>query len=339
MKILSNLAGDYQDGYNTSLRMEEFSDDDGITAFFYGIQCGIDRNLLKLHENYKRKILLDLWSPCAFFTEPNHFSLLEGFDEVYSICPYTCDWTNRKLGRALMKYRYYPVSPDYVESASKDGAQTGLGIRLMKLLSGREQRTSASDGISKEFDVCYVGGVYSPEHKSMIDIISRFNYVFVTQSNAEKATHRYLSNAAKLNLVRRSKIGICFNKLYPTPGHLASIRTYDGWQSNRAFSNISDTIPTAPQIKTRLHELALCKTLILCQRDPWNVVEDYYEPGKEFIYFENVDDLNTLIPEIAKNLDSYQHIISNAYLKARSFSTANLVKMVQEGGELKRVGN
>lgn len=334
MKIVSDFGGDYKDGYNIALNIEEFSDNSNEVVFFYGIQSGIDKKLLKLHKEGKRKILLDLWSPCAFFSDPNHFSIIEGFDEVYSICPYTCDWTNRKLGKRLMRYSFYPVSPQNIESASDDSVFKKFGGKLLDLMSGTKPQASRVN--DKKYDVCYVGGIYSPEHKLMIDIISRFNYVFVTQSNVEKATHRYLSNAAKLNLVRKSKIGICFNKLYPTANHIASIKSYVDWQSNKAFSNIFDPVSIAPQIKTRLHELALCKSLILCQRDPWNLVEDYYEPDKEFLYFDNVEELNTLIPEILNNWHAYQHIIENAYVKVRNFSTANLVNMVENGDEIKR---
>lgn len=37
MKIVSDFAGDYIDGYNTALKIEKFSEDDGNVVFFYGI--------------------------------------------------------------------------------------------------------------------------------------------------------------------------------------------------------------------------------------------------------------------------------------------------------------
>ncbi len=302
MKIISDFSGDYQDGYNTALKIEEFSDD-GNAAFFYGIQCGIDKKHLRLHREYPRKILLDLWSPCAFFSDPDHFSILEGFDEVYSICPYTTEWTNRKLGKNLMKYCFYPVSPRVIEPEDK----------------------------RKTYDVCYVGGIYSPEHQSTIDIVSRHRYVFVTQGGAKKATHRRLSNADKMKLVGKSRIGICFNKLYLDDGHFSHLTRYDDWQSNKAFTNVRDPIPIAPQIKTRLHEYALSKTLILVHRDPWNVVEDYYEPGKDFLYFDDVADLKALIPAILSDWGAYSRIVESAYEKVHDYSTENLVRMVRNG--------
>jgi hypothetical protein len=330
MKIISDFTGDYKNGYNTALKIEMFSDDDDV-VFFYGIQCGIDKKLLDHHKSYRRKILLDLWSPCAFFVDPNHFSIVDGFDEVYSICPYTSEWTNRQLGRKLMKYCFYHVSPDTINPRNP----VSIFSRLLNIFKSDNSHSNSDSSdpasLDKIYDVCYVGGIYSQEHKSMIDIISKYKYVFVTQSRAEKATHRYLSNSDKINLVGQCKIGICFNKLYPTDSQILNIKTYLDWQSNKAFDRLSDAEPICPQIKTRLHELALCKTLILCHRDPWNLVEDYYEPGQDFIYFENVHDLNKIIPEILANWDSYQGIIDNAYRKVSNYFTRNLVKMVQDG--------
>lgn len=330
MLIISDFSGDYKDGYNTSLNIEQYSEDDD-TVFFYGIQCGIEKKLLNRYKSYSRIILLDLWSPCAFFTDPNHFSILEGFDEVYSICPYTSEWTNEQLGRKLMKYSFYPVNPETISPQATVGAIKKLLIKFN--IGATSSHASEPKALEKTYDVCYVGGLYSPEHRSMMDIISKYNYVFVTQNREKQATHKNLSNADKINLVAQCKIGICFNKLYPTESHITNIKSYAGWQDNKAFDHLSDPVPIAPQIKTRLHELALCKTLILCHRDPWNIVENYYDPGKDFLYFDRVQDLNTMIPEILKNWDSYQHIIKSAYVKVKDYSSANLVKMIQAGDE------
>ncbi len=336
MKIVSDFAGDYKDGYISSLNIEEFSDDTGEDVFFYGIQCGIDKSYLETHKDYTRKILLDLWSPCAFFVPPNHFTILEGFDEVYSICPFTCEWTNAKLGKKLMKYWCYPVTPRILEPPGQKPLLKRLADSVSRCFSGSTLEATDYDFSQKLYDVCYVGGIYSPEHQATIDIISKFNYIFITQSSAQKATHRFLSNAEKIRFVGKSRIGICFNKLYPMAEHLRNISTYDDWQSNGAFSHVSEPVPIVPQFKTRVHELAMCRTLILCHRDPWNLIEDFYEPGKDFIYFDNVHDLNKLIPDILADWDSYKSITDNAYKKVSNYFTENLVKMVQDGNEFSR---
>ncbi|MBN1381135.1 MAG: glycosyltransferase family 1 protein [Deltaproteobacteria bacterium] len=339
MRVVSDFAGDYKDGYNSSLNIEEFSNDDVDTVFFYGIQCGIDKKLLDLHKHYRRKILLDLWSPCAFFTNPGHFNIINGFDEIYSICPFTSQWTNTQVGKKLMKYAFYPVNPQSIKP----------------------------DSFNKLFDVVYAGSIISYEHIKMIDTISNFKYIFVTQDKTNKATHINISNALKINLTAQSKIGIVLNKLYLSNEHFINLQKYDGWGNNIAFNHVVDYAgnkslikwqlkrviqhlgnlkleriynqffnPVAPQIKSRIHELALCKTLILCQRDLWNLIEDYYLPGKEFIYFDSIDDLNTIIPAILDEYDSYKDVIENAYKKARCFTTGNLVALIQSGNEFSR---
>ena len=35
-----------------------------------------------------------------------------------------------------------------------------------------------------------------------------------------------------------------------------------------------------------MFEAAFCRSLILCRRDRWNVIERFFEPGEEFVYYE-----------------------------------------------------
>jgi spore maturation protein CgeB len=67
--------------------------------------------------------------------------------------------------------------------------------------------------------------------------------------------------------------------------------------------------------------------LILCKKDNWNIIEKWFEPNKEFLYFENEIDLENLITEILKNYDKYQIIINNAYNKAiNNYTTRHFVE-------------
>lgn len=50
-----------------------------------------------------------------------------------------------------------------------------------------------------------------------------------------------------------------------------------------------------PQFKVRNHEIASSKSLLIVKRDPWNLMEDFYEPEKEFIYFDNFEELHDII--------------------------------------------
>ena len=78
-----------------------------------------------------------------------------------------------------------------------------------------------------------------------------------------------------------------------------------------------------------MHEAAISKTLNLVYRDRWNVVEDWYTPDKEFIYFDNKQDLENKIQDILGNWDDYQYIINNAYNRAMKYTTDEFIKEIQ----------
>ena len=78
-----------------------------------------------------------------------------------------------------------------------------------------------------------------------------------------------------------------------------------------------------------MHEAAISKTLNLVYRDQWNVVEDWYTPDKEFIYFDNKQDLENKIQDILGNWDDYQYIINNAYNRAMKYTTDEFIKEIQ----------
>jgi len=85
-----------------------------------------------------------------------------------------------------------------------------------------------------------------------------------------------------------------------------------------------------PQFKTRMHEAAFSKTLNLVMKDKWNIAEEYYEPEKEFIYFENADDLFSKVRMISNNWSDFQEIVERAYNKSLQYTTDNFVKQIKE---------
>ena len=65
-------------------------------------------------------------------------------------------------------------------------------------------------------------------------------------------------------------------------------------------------------------------TLILCKRDYWNIIEDYYTPGEDFIYFDENSELEELIKDILNNYSKYEQIIENAYNKSLNYTSKKL---------------
>jgi hypothetical protein len=133
------------------------------------------------------------------------------------------------------------------------------------------------------------------------------------------------------NTLARTKVFVSTNILPLTPQHANNIKTIPSWKHNEAFSHIDEFI--APQMKTRAFAAAFNKSLNLIKRDPWNVVEYFFEPDVDFIYFDKYEDLPTIIRDVTNNWDDYQHIIDNAFEKAVNSYTCQTLFKTMSGEE------
>ena len=112
-------------------------------------------------------------------------------------------------------------------------------------------------------------------------------------------TFRKSDQLEKLNLISKSKITIVHNL----------------------------TGNYTPQLKSRPFEAALCKSLILCKKDDWNFIEEWFVEGEDFLYYNDSNDLKLLIDNILNNYDSYSNMIENSYNKAiNNYTTRKFVE-------------
>jgi hypothetical protein len=82
-----------------------------------------------------------------------------------------------------------------------------------------------------------------------------------------------------------------------------------------------------PQFKVRTFEAAACKSIMLCYKDPFagrkdyyrSSIEHYFEPGVDFIYFEDAADLREKIEEILGDYDNekYKNMVNSAHKKLK----------------------
>lgn len=143
--------------------------------------------------------------------------------------------------------------------------------------------------VGKIYDVIYCGFALSSHVHEIVDVLPKFNYRFVSFKNQTGLeTNINVSYLEKIKLISESKISVIHN--------LAGNGT--------------------PQLKSRPFESALCKSLILCKKDEWNIIDEWFEKDKEYISFENGEDLKNKISNILSNFESFKLIIENAYNKA-----------------------
>ena len=247
------------------------------------------------------------------FEEPNKFFLgdkMENYDNefhrIYTLCPYTSNWMNKKINLNKRVPIFFPFNENDIPNENR-----------------------------KIYDVIYTGHIVSPILLKDLNTISKFNYRFVSNDNHELVTNKNASYNEKLKLISETKVTIVHNLLYPKIEHIFNIWKYDDWVNNGAFKliprkykfwNIWKKNIVVPQLKSRVFEAAFSRSLILCKKDDFNVIENFFEPGKEFLYY-NEDNLEKVLSDVLNNYHKYESIISNAYNRAiKNYTTKAFVE-------------
>lgn len=307
MKVVHDFSGECKDGVNTYLDLEEFADDSQSIVLFYGIDCTLNKELQEQYKHYNRRILLDLWSPCDLYS-PNdtlgqdHFDAQDYFTDVYCICPYTVHWSNLITKSKKWKYVFYPWQP-----------------RI------------APTNFEKKYDVCFVGGIHSAEHENALQVIEKYNYRFISQQLYPGVTNFNVSTQEKLDIIAQCKVTICFNLLYLTEQQTHFALNNYNLNENYAFARLQKigNKYTVPQFKSRLHEAAIGKSLILCREDDWGLINSYYAQNEALIFKPN-----SLEESLNQVLEHYEKIgpffTENAYKKAQNFTTKRLIQYIQD---------
>jgi hypothetical protein len=266
----------------------------------------IYRNDIKVpFKDYKRKCLLALWSPCEFTAKSGyyHFDHYDFFTHVYCVCPFTCKFMNEHYGYEKFKYIPYPYTNRSV---------TEFGNY---------------DAVSS-----WMGSIHGRDHVKAIESLQKHTYKFLTtQRNTwmrhpyefNKCTHVMLSNDDKLKELSKCRSSLSFNMIYMSP----SSKKNDG----DAFMHFDDGI--MPQFKVRTHEITSCKSLMIVKRDPWNLIEDFYTPEKEFIYFSDFDELDDILQDVSDNFENYTDIIEAAYQRSLDYTVEKIYRYIQTDDE------
>jgi hypothetical protein len=307
MKIYKKLILEIP-GTNTHyFNLDEFNDDNCEDAIYYGytfLEYGTDNNLLTKH---KRNCYLNVTMPTEFCS-PQSTNADDHFSEIWTICPYSAKWLNEIKNTNKYKTTFYPFNKKDIPTNSE-----------------------------KKYDVIYHGGIHGDVYVKILESIKNFNYRYVTQTHGinqltqnylSYATNTNLTNSEKLNLISECKISICLNYFtIRNQSDMLNVKSRVEWYKNDAFKHVDD-LKIIPQFKSRCNEAAFSKTLNLIQRDPWNVIERYYEPD-EFVYFDNVEDLPSMIQEILNNWSKYIPVIEKAYKKSLNYTTEEMYKMIK----------
>tara|TARA_R110000824_G_scaffold119818_1_gene274194 strand:+ start:9664 stop:10653 length:990 start_codon:yes stop_codon:yes gene_type:complete len=322
MLIVSNLEGHYDDSLERYYDFETLSTDSKDHVFFYGhgslVEVYHNKELADKFKNFKSRIYYNGEHPCAWTGNDINYmkasaDMKKYFNKIFTVCPYTAEWLNKLQKTDKFSLTFVPVDKKYI----------------------------IDDKVEKEHDVIYWGGVHGEDHKSLLDTISKFKYNFFTLGPQEWGkgqephyykyiTHLNSPRPEMWEVLKKTKINVCMNIIHLKEEQKRNIKSIARWEENEAFSHIDEGI--IPQMKTRSVESAISRTLMLVKRDPWNVVENWYEPDKEFLYYDNNEELEDKIKDVLNNWPEYQHIVENAFNKVvNNYTCEDLVAQMAGG--------
>lgn len=259
-----------------------------------------------LEPKYLKSILqekivrLEFEEPNKFFIGDNPNNYDSEFHKIFTICPYTAKWLNKVQGNKKRVPIFFPFNKKYIPKIEQ-----------------------------KKYDVIYTGHIVSNAVLKEIQIISGYNYRFVSNSKHNLVTNRNASYEEKMKLIAQSKVTIVHNQLFPKFIHVIQLLLTKNFRENFAFKNIPKwfELPSlllkggvngniiVPQLKSRLFEAAFGRSLILCKRDEFNIIERFFTPNKDFIYYQE-GELEVTLNKVLRNYSQYRRIIDNAYKKA-----------------------
>jgi spore maturation protein CgeB len=305
MKVIIDNRSEYSDVLGNYYGLSKHNDDSPDEVFFQGYDTSRNVALKKTFSDYTKKVYLNLESPCSLLTTQTSIEEHSFFTHVLSICPYTSEWLRDKIKTKFIVVPF-PISLEMFKDVNTE----------------------------KIYDVIYMGTLMNNDHRNIITTIKKHNHIFTSLVNyptPHNPTHVNVNSKVKWDLLGQTKICVTINQAPFGLDKLKNIKSYDGWENNKALNRIHDGI--VPQFKSRVTESMGLKTLNLVKRDEWNVIEEWFTPDVHFIYWDDFEDLDNKIKEISENFDNYKHIIDNAYEEVKKYDMDNIFNNLINNGD------
>lgn len=281
----------------------------------------------------KKIVYMDIEEPNRFFVSDPVFRREEYehyFYKILTICPFTATWLNKQQGAERRVPVFYPIDPELAPPKMEKiydimysgGLHSKELFENVKTISRFNYKFIAQSGV-----LTYA---FLPNCRVVRKLRHLFPRFKIMEAGARYITEQNIPHLEKWKIMAQTKITLLQNTVPCNASGVQNVWQTEGWEDNEAFAlfprpsvwrtiaNFFDRIRsktfTVPQLKTRAFEAALCRSLILCRRDPWNVIERFFEPDREFIYYEP-GKLEEKVREILSDFKRYEPVIENAHKK------------------------
>eukprot|EP00667_Euglena_gracilis_P012968 EG_transcript_13354 len=228
-------------------------------------------------------------------------------EHVFTMCPYSAEWVNSAVGGCRRTPMWQAVPRTLVQPfvPFKD----------------------------RPFDIMYMSGrtVNGPVHSALTEVFPEFKYRWVSSMRWRQfhskvhCTDYRVSLDRRLFVTRMSRAALIVNALFFDARIRAYrdylrrpiLRTHPAFAAFHAFNRSqAGGALVLPQLKSRTFEAAMSGSLMLVFNDGINVIEKYFAPGTEFVYWVNASDLRRRLADVVAHPARYEPIARRAYVAA-----------------------
>jgi hypothetical protein len=198
---------------------------------------------------------------------------------------------------------------DYVKTLYKKLTLCPYSAKLFNSLTKLNNVKSCFFPVDNEYLVNILG---QPDYNKLFDVLYIGNNISSFTEYCLKFNPKNLNIPTyidKIKALYNSKIAICHNVLF-CHNHLNMYLN-----AIHHFPELNNDKLELPQLKSRIFEAGFSKCIPLVYFDKSKIIEQFFEPNVDFIYFYNTDELNVLINKILNNYNSYKFIAENIYKK------------------------
>jgi hypothetical protein len=316
MKIVEDFTGHYPDALERYNNFPSAEDED--TIFFNGMGCMTNPVYRTKYMRHKRKLFFNYEQPCAWYGDLDYASLSANhdgfFDKVFTVCPYSAEWLNSIYNNDCFATIFFPFNEEFVIPPQP-----------------------------KIYETLFWGHIHHPIHANIVKSIAKFNHNFITLGQqywnspdpqcSPLITHTNINRLKLWDILRKTKINIILNAMFLTDASVAKAKRIPHWESNKTNSYLDKGV--VPQLKTRAIESAFNRCLMLVRRDDWNVIELWFKPDEDFIYYSSEEELPDKINHILNNWEDYQPCIDRAFEKAASrYTTRHFLDIIKRNANV-----
>jgi len=243
------------------------------------------------------------------------------YNHSFTMCPFSAEWVNDHLGRCHRTPMWQAVPTAF--------------IRPFVPLAERQ------------FDIVYMSAFTNngPLREVLRGVFPKYNSRWFSARKAHgfAIPRKDIAQPLKVRLeaTAQSRMALIVNALFfdNVTQVVADFLARPILASHAAFTQVrriaaGEPPPlrdfvAVPQMKSRTFEAAMCGALMMVFDDRENIIERYFEPDTEFLYWRNVSHLEALMAHVVAHPAAYEPIARRAYEKTRRlYTTERWVEML-----------